>query len=112
MKWREAPKWLSLKIDEVKLAYRIYKKYRAVFEKMTVNHCCAEDSSRDNLMAIFWIVYLYTKNHHQCSSDILQATIILYTLFLFLFGEVLTDLTEGQITQYFKEQFPESITPT
>jgi hypothetical protein len=31
-KWREAPLWLKAKTDRVKLSYRVYKKYRAVFD--------------------------------------------------------------------------------
>ena len=31
-KWREAPLWLKEKIDHVKMSYRIFKKYRLVFE--------------------------------------------------------------------------------
>jgi hypothetical protein len=33
-KWREAPLWLKAKTDKVKLSYRVYKKYRAVFDEL------------------------------------------------------------------------------
>lgn len=61
IKWREAPKWLSKKIDDVKMAYRVYKKYRAVFDKLAKQNCVVEDGTISNLMAIFWIVFLYAK---------------------------------------------------
>lgn len=40
MKWREAPIELKTKIEGVKLAYRMYKKYRAVFEALARTNSC------------------------------------------------------------------------
>ena len=40
MKWREAPMALKAKIDNVKLSYRMYKKYRSVFESFA-EKCCS-----------------------------------------------------------------------
>lgn len=35
-KWREAPHWLKVKTENLKFAYRIYKKYRSVFDELTL----------------------------------------------------------------------------
>lgn len=61
-KWREAPMWIKVKIDNLKLSYRIYKKYRFMFEEMFNNYKTPKDQSKFNLMAIFWIAYLIIKH--------------------------------------------------
>ena len=37
-KWREAPLWLKEKIGQVRINYRIYKKFRTVFEALAKSH--------------------------------------------------------------------------
>ena len=54
--------WLNLKIDKVKLSYRLYKKYRTIFESLSSKNDIVEKQSQFNLMAIFWIVFLLMKN--------------------------------------------------
>jgi hypothetical protein len=40
LKWREAPSWLKGKIEAVNLAYRMYKKYRTVFQELAKKNSC------------------------------------------------------------------------
>lgn len=63
-KWREAPAWLLTKIDNVRMSYRIYKKYRLAFEELATAHSFLEDQPKLHLQAIFWILYIYVKNEH------------------------------------------------
>ncbi len=60
-KWREAPHWLKLKTENLKFSYRIYKKYRSVFDELAETNPNMEEGARFNLMAIFWILYLFLK---------------------------------------------------
>jgi hypothetical protein len=49
-------------------------------------------------MSIFWILYLFIKNTKQEADetlDTLESTKLLYSLFRFVFGEVLTQLPIG-----------------
>lgn len=64
-KWREAPYWLTIKIDNLKISYRIFKKYRSVFDDLCRGNCLFSGVQQFNLMAIFWILYLYVKNENQ-----------------------------------------------
>ena len=93
MKWREAPIELKTKIDEVKLAYRMYKKYRAVFEVLYRTNSCMGEQSLFDLIAIFWIVFLFVKNSSKDNNaNTIESTSVLSSLFKFIFGEVVTHL--------------------
>ena len=113
-KWREAPAWLGYKIDNIKLSYRIHKKYRAVFESLSSKNNIIEKQSRFNLMAIFWIVYLFVKNKSKEDITTIDVTNILYCLFVWIFGEVITklELNEDYISYVFKSQFLEFNVPS
>ena len=62
MKWRDSTIDLRVKIEAVKLSYRTYKKYRDVFETLGQRNWDIPRQRQFNLMAIFWVVYLFLKN--------------------------------------------------
>lgn len=68
-KWREAPLWLKGKIDAVNIAYRIYKKYRALFQDLAQKTLHLDELSQYNLMSIFWVLYLFIKNSSALQTD-------------------------------------------
>lgn len=111
-KWRDAPRWLGAKIGDVKLAYRVYKKYRALFEGLAGRNCIMERQTQFNLMALFWIVFLFVKNTNSVEGNTIEATTILYSLFKFIFGEVVTQLPESEIFNNFKLVFKECQIPS
>lgn len=61
-RWREAPLWLKAKTDNLKIAYRIYKKYRTVFESLAAANALLDEKTAFTLMATFWLVFLFLKN--------------------------------------------------
>jgi hypothetical protein len=90
----------------------MFKKYRAIFEALAGRHCIMEKQSQFNLMAIFWVVFLFVKNSSKTDSDTIETTTILYSLFRFVFGEVITQLPETEISSHFKSQFKECQIPS
>ena len=93
-KWREAPVWLKGKIDAVNIAYRMHKKYRALFEDLAKKCLHLDEVSQYNLMSIFWVLYLFIKNssENRREMDDLEATKLLECLLKFVFGEMLYQL--------------------
>lgn len=63
-KWRNAPLWLKAKSENLKITYRIYKKYRTVLEKLTTACPLFDEKGGFNLMATFWLVFLFVKNQN------------------------------------------------
>lgn len=89
-KWPETPLCLKSKIDQVNLAYRIYKKYRTLFQDLSKKYTQIDEQFQIHMMSIFWVVYLFIKNStHDNASNTLECTKILKCLFKFVFTEVL-----------------------
>lgn len=68
--------------------------------------------TRSTLMSIFWVVFVFTKNEKPENSDAIGSTTILYSLFRYLFGELVADFSEAEISAVFRRQFTECKLPT
>ena len=104
-KWREAPLWIKVKIENLKLSYRIYKKYRFVFEEMFSSHNCLKDQPKFNLMAIFWIAYLFIKHENQQLENTFENIPLLNCLAIILYTEILKQGTLDQGNHIFAKHF-------
>lgn len=63
-------------------------------------------------MAIFWIVFLFVKNSNKDTTNTIESTAILSSLFKFIFGEVVTQLSSEIIALSFTCQFSECQIPS
>jgi hypothetical protein len=105
-KWREAPLWLRAKTDRVKLSYRVYKKYRAVFDELCPANTLMDEQSRFNLMAIFWILFLFLKNQNAEFENVMESISLLHVIVMFAFAEVSAQLSYRDSSAAFRRQFP------
>ena len=78
--------WLGTKIENVKMSYRMFKKYRSVFDSLCSVSPKIDKQAQSDLMAIFWIVFLFTKNRTKDEVTAIDSTNILYCLFIMAFG--------------------------
>lgn len=85
-RWREAPLWLKAKTQNLKITYRIYKKYRTAFDQLCSTSALMDEKSGFNLMAIFWLVFLFVKNQNSQFDNTLASTSLLHTIVVFAFA--------------------------
>lgn len=105
-KWREAPLWLKNKTKRLEINYRIYKKYRSAFDELCQGNSLMEEKARYNLMAIFWILYLYVKHENSEFENTIEAITLLHAVVKFAISEVSAQMNETQSIPAFNKQFP------
>lgn len=107
-KWRDAPHWLKVKIDNLKINYRIYKKYRNVLQGLSGDRVLLEQRAKFNLMAIFWILYLLIKHQNADFDNTVETIQLLHSIVIVLFSEVLNILPREDTSLGFKKHFTEN----
>lgn len=107
-KWRDVPHWLKVKTDNLKINYRIYKKYRNVLEQLSGDRVLLEERAKFNLMAIFWILYLLIKHQNADFDNTVETIQLLHSIVIVLFSEVLNILSREDTSLGFKKHFSEN----
>ena len=107
-KWRDAPHWLKVKTDNLKINYRIYKKYRNVLEQLSGDRVLLEQRAKFNLMAIFWILYLLIKHQNADFDNTVETIQLLHSIVVVLFSEVLNILSREDASLGFKKHFSQN----
>lgn len=95
----------------MKLCYRVYKKYRLAFEELCQGDTLIDEQMRFNLMAIFWVLFLFVKNQNAEFENVIDSNTLLHTIVIFVFAEVSPQLDPKDASAAFRKQFPGSEMP-
>jgi hypothetical protein len=83
-KYKLAPQYLKKKLEDVRYSYRFYKKYQAAFEEAW-KVLGVSSGSKEELSAMFWVVYLYVKNSWIETENITESRNFLILLIRMIF---------------------------
>lgn len=73
------------KIKKVRIAYRMFKKYKNIFEELSKRVKVVKNIAT-NLLSFFWIVYLLIKAKIKAVDDIEESTKILIIMIQAIFS--------------------------